>query len=239
MSNKKILQHIAFIMDGNRRWAKKRGLPIIAGHHKGAERIESLVEYASKRGIKYITFWAFSSENWERGEKEVGFLMRVFREYIKSSVVHRMMEKGVRVKVIGDLGAFPEDIVKDVREILEKSKSNGRITATFALNYGGRDEILKVVNSIVREIPPNLPLRKGGGYIVDEKEFADYLYTKDLPEPDMIVRTGGEQRLSGFLPWQSVYSELYFIDVLWPDFDEQEFGKAVEEYASRERRFGK
>jgi undecaprenyl diphosphate synthase len=220
-------------MDGNRRWAKQKRLPLIMGHHKGAERIEPLVEYAAKRGIRYITFWAFSSENWKRGEQEVGFIMRVFRDFIKSSIVNIMMEKGVRVNVIGDIESFPEDIVRGVREIIERSKNNTAITATFALNYGGRQEILRAVNRIV-----NKGGAEGGGFI-DESIFASYLYTSDIPDPDMIVRTGGEQRISGFLPWQAVYSELYFTDIYWPDFDEKEFEKAMGQFVSRERRFGK
>jgi undecaprenyl diphosphate synthase len=223
------LNHIAFIMDGNRRWAKKRRLPFVVGHHKGAERIEPLVACAAEQGIKYVTFWAFSSENWKRGEKEVSFLMKVFREFIRSSVVNRMMENGVRVKIIGDIESFPADIVEGVKEIVERSKDNKTITATFALNYGGRREILRVVNQLLKE----------GKKDVGEEEFSEYLYTSDMPDPDMIVRTGGEQRLSGFLPWQGAYSELYFVETLWPDFTEKEFEKAIEEYGRRERRFGK
>lgn len=230
-------------------------LPLIAGHYKGAERIEPLVEYAAKIGIRYVTFWAFSSENWNRGDKEVGFLMRVFRDYIKGSVVKRMMKKGVRVNIIGDLEAFPADIVKDVKDIVEKSKGNEKITATFALNYGGREEIIAAVNKMIDTI---LAERRDSGSVkvkikdqkskiknskenllVNEEVFPSYLYTRGLPEPDMIVRTGGEKRLSGFMPWQAVYSELYFTDVFWPDFDEKEFGKAIEEYMRRERRYGK
>lgn len=225
--------HIAFIMDGNRRWARERHLPLLFGHKKGAGRIEPLVSYAAKRGIGFVTFWAFSSENWKRGEKEVGFLMRVFRDFIKSSVVNRMMEKGVRVRVIGDIEFFPEDIVKGVREIIEKSKDNTAITVTFALNYGGRGEILRAVSKIIESEIRNQKSE------IKEEEFGSYLYAKDLPDPDMIIRTGGEQRLSGFMPWQSVYSELYFTEMYWPDFDEKAFGEALEEYARRERRFGK
>ncbi len=256
MINNKIPNHIAFIMDGNRRWAKKRGLPIIVGHHKGVERIEPLVEQAAKFDIKYITFWAFSSENWKRGEREVGFLMRVFREFIKSSVVKRMMEKDVRVKVIGDIDQFPKDIVDGVRKIVEKSKENKTITATFALNYGGRQEILRAINVILNEVKNpsthlrtrirersfDSALRRAQGFAqddtVDEKVFSSYLYTHDLPDPDLVVRTGGEARLSGFMPWQTVYSELYFTSTLWPDFSKKEFGEALVEYDKRERRFG-
>jgi undecaprenyl diphosphate synthase len=236
------LNHIAFIMDGNRRWARKRKLPLIVGHHKGAERIESLVAYASKRGIQYITFWAFSPENWQRGEKEVGFIMRVVREFLKSSAVNRMMKKGVRVKVIGDFEAFPEDIVAGLREIVEESKDNKMITAIFALNYGGRAEILRAVNKIASEEIAASSKNVGtprNDKMINEETFSSYLYTKDLPEPDFVVRTGGEQRLSGFLPWQSAYSELYFTQTLWPDFDAQAFEMAIGEFERRERRFGK
>lgn len=232
----KDLNHIAFIMDGNRRWARDKKLPLLFGHRQGAKRIEPLVEHAAKKGIKYITFWAFSSENWKRGEKEVDFLMRVFRDFIKGPVANRMMEKGVRVKVIGDYTQFPQDIVKDVCSIIEKSKDNKNITATFALNYGGRAEILKAVNRILKQ---EARIKNQELEDIDEEGFSDYLYTKELPDPDMIVRTGGEMRLSGFLPWQAVYSELYFVDKYWPDFDIEEFDKAIVEYENRERRFGK
>lgn len=232
----KDLNHIAFIMDGNRRWARDKKLPLLFGHRQGAKRIEPLVEHAAKKGIKYITFWAFSSENWKRGEKEVDFLMRVFRDFIKGPVANRMMEKGVRVKVIGDYTQFPQDIVKDVCNIIEKSKDNKNITATFALNYGGRAEILKAVNRILKQ---EASIKNQELKDIDEEGFSDYLYTKELPDPDMIVRTGGEMRLSGFLPWQAVYSELYFVDKYWPDFDIEEFDKAIVEYENRERRFGK
>ena len=224
------LNHIAFIMDGNRRWARARMLPLVMGHHKGAERIEPLVAYAAKRGIRYVTFWAFSSENWQRGEKEVGFIMRVARDFIKSSAIGRMMEKGVQVKVIGDFEAFPKDIVIGLKEIVEKSKNNKVITVIFALNYGGRAEILRAVNRIVTFQKTQ---------VITEEAFASCLYTKDLPDPDLVVRTGGEQRLSGFLSWQSIYSELYFTQTLWPDFGEEAFEMALEEFARRIRKFGK
>lgn len=243
----KDLSHIAFIMDGNRRWAREKKLPLLFGHRQGAKRIEPLVEHAAKNGIKFITFWAFSSENWMRGEKEVEFLMRVFREFIKGPVAKRMMEKGVRVKVIGDYRQFPQDIVKDVCEIIEKSKDNKSITAVFALNYGGRAEILRAVNVIASAAKQSTSAIESDSthppsdllHIINEEKFSDLLYTKDLPDPDMIVRTGGEMRLSGFLPWQAVYSELYFTDKFWPDFSTEEFDKAIEEYKNRERRFGK
>lgn len=226
------LKHVAFIMDGNRRWARKRMLPIITGHYNGAERIESLVEYAAKKGIKYVTFWAFSTENWGRGEEETGFIMQVARDFLKSDVLERMMEKGVRVNVIGDYEAFPEDIVDGLRRVVEKSKNNETITVIFALNYGGRAEIVRAVNNVLSSKFNVLSK-------IDEEVFSSFLYTKDFSDPDLIVRTGGEMRLSGFLPWQSGYSELYFTETLWPDFDEKAFELAIEEFERRERRFGK
>jgi undecaprenyl diphosphate synthase len=221
--------HVAFIMDGNRRWAHRRHLPTIAGHHAGKNRIEPLIATSAQMGIPVLTFWAFSSENWARGKKEVGFILTVFREFLLSGISERLLSQGVRMRVLGDLRAFPEDIVRGVESLVEKSKKNTRITVNFALNYGGRNEILSAVNSLL----------KNGIARVDEATFSSYLYTGDLPDPDLIIRTGGERRLSGFLPWQSVYSELYFSEIYWPDFTEVEFATALQWYSERERRFGK
>ncbi|MBI2034575.1 MAG: di-trans,poly-cis-decaprenylcistransferase [Candidatus Levybacteria bacterium] len=227
--NKQIPEHVGIIMDGNRRWAKKRRLPLFAGHNEGAKRIEPLVAYAAKQGISYLTLWAFSTENWERGDKEVRTLLAVFRRVLKDPMLDRLQKDGVRVNVIGDLSPFPRDITEGVKRIIQSSKNNKRITATFALNYGGRAEILRAVKQVTSH----------KSQVTSEKEFAQYLYTAGMPDPDMIIRTGGETRLSGFLAWQSVYSELYFTETLWPDFDEKAFQKALDEYARRERRFGK
>jgi len=229
MKNKHIPTHIAFIMDGNRRWARKNALGLFAGHHKGAERIENLVEYGAKRGIRYMTFWAFSTENWSRKRSEVETLMNVFRDMLSGPIFHRMMENGIRVLTIGDISVFPKDIYEKLLEVKKESEKNTRAYAIFGLNYGGRSEILQVVNTLLRESKKN----------VTEKEFAAYLFTKDIPDPDFIVRTGGEQRLSGFLPWQGTYSELYFTDTLWPDFNEEQLQIALDEFENRERRFGK
>ncbi len=243
-----IQQHIAFIMDGNRRWAKKRFLPIEAGHSEGAKRIEPLVEQAAKKGIKYLTFYSFSTENWNRGE-EVGTLLSVFRRVLKDPMIDRLRENGVAVKIIGDLSAFPDDIKERVQVIIDESAHNDRITANFALNYGGRDEILRAINTVILSRAKDLKsLGKDSlpavqdetrGFQINEETLGQYLYTAGQPDPDFIIRTGGEQRLSNFLTWQSVYSELYFTDTLWPDFKEAEFDKALEEFADRERRFGK
>lgn len=218
-----IPQHVAIIMDGNRRWARQNGLAIIKGHRKVAEEmIERLADFAIAKGIKFLTLWAFSTENWQRPSEEVKGIMELFRETFATSS-QRLHQKGVRVAVIGDLSRFPKDIQEGVNFWVNETKDNQKLTVTFALNYGGRDELLRAV--------------KVGG-----ENFENYLDTKkmiDLPDPDLLIRPGGEKRLSGFLTWQSVYAELYFTDVLMPDFDEQEFAKALADYAARQRRFGK
>jgi undecaprenyl diphosphate synthase len=219
--------HVAFIMDGNRRWAKKNRFALLKGHSAGSERIETIVEAASKRGIPYVTFWAFSTENWNRSSIEVTMLMTVFRNVLSGPMIGRLIKNGVKLQIIGNLKPFPQDIVEGLEKLMEASKDNTRITATIAINYGGREEILGAVRKLVEKEH------------ITEELFTSYLYTKDLPDPDLVVRPGGEQRLSGFLPWQTIYSELYFTETLWPDFDEHAFEKALEEYARRQRRFGK
>lgn len=225
----KIPQHVAFIMDGNRRWAKNHKLEMLFGHDKGAHQIEPLVEYASKHGVQFVTFWAFSTENWQRTKEEVAVLMDVFRRMFRDPMVTRMKKNDVKFGVIGDTSKFPQDIQLDLKKLLDETKDNKKITVTIALNYGGRDEILYVVNTAL----------SAKRIALSEDEFSDLLYTSELPDPDLLIRTGGEKRLSGFLPWQTVYTELYFTDTLWPDFDEKEFEKALKDYEARERRFGR
>lgn len=233
-------KHVGIIMDGNRRWASKRRLPLFAGHSEGAKRIEPLVAYGAKHGIKYLTFWAFSTENWERGDKEVNTLLRVFRRVLKDPMLDRLQKNGVCVKVIGDFSQFPKDIVSGIKNIMDSSKENKRITATFAVNYGGRAEILRAISNIKYLAPwQSGQISKNNNTNITEEKFKSLLYTSDLPDPDLIIRTGGEMRLSGFLAWQSVYSELYFTDTLWPDFNEVAFQKSLDEYTRRERRFGR
>lgn len=229
MKRDKVPTHVAFIMDGNRRWAKKRGLPTFTGHLKGYNRIEPLVDYSQKRGIKYVTFWAFSTENWNRDQKEIEYLMNLFRKLFRGKGIRKLIDNGGRVVVIGDVNPFPEDIQANIKKIINDSKSNKKIVVSIGLNYGGRVEIVAAVNKLLKNKVKN----------IDEKIFSEALYTEGMSDPDIIVRTGGEMRLSGFLPWQSVYSELFFVDKYWPDFDEKEFDKILEEYAIRERRFGK
>lgn len=222
-------------MDGNRRWAKAHKLEMLFGHDKGAHQIEPLVEYASKQGVKYVTFWAFSTENWQRTEKEVAVLMEVFRRMFCDPMVERMKKNDVKFFVIGDTTRFPDDIQQDLKKLLEETKDNKKITVTIALNYGGREEMLHAVNKFVIANPEGV--RQSNK--IDETRFSQLLYTRDLPDPDFLIRTGGEKRLSGFLPWQIVYTELYFTDTLWPDFDENALQIALDDFAERERRFGR
>lgn len=224
-----MLQHVAFIMDGNRRWAREHHLPLLAGHTKGYQAIEPLIAYAVKKDIKYLTFWAFSTENWNRDKKEVEVLLQIFRKLFAGKIINRLHKNGVKINVLGNINAFPKDIAENIRKLIEKTKDNTAITVNIGLNYGGREEILRAVNILLQSEKKE----------IDEKTFSTFLYTKDQPDPDLIIRTSGEQRLSGFLPWQSVYSELYFPQVYWPDFNEQEFEKALEEFSQRKRRFGK
>lgn len=224
-------QHVALIMDGNRRWARKHAFEIYKGHSRGTEMVEPIVEHAMKKGIQYITFWAFSTENWNRSKLEVQMLMQVFREFLGGDIPERLIAKGARLHVLGEYTVFPKDIVEHVEKLIAKSAKNNRIIVNIALSYGGRQEILRAVQQMAAN---NVDMTA-----VEEKTFSQYLYTKDQPDPDLIIRTGGSYRLSGYLPWQSVYSELYFTDTYWPDFDTKEFDKALEEYVLRERRFGK
>lgn len=224
-----MIQHVAFIMDGNRRWAKSKRLPLIAGHTKGYQKIEPLIAYAHKKGIKFLTFWAFSTENWNRDRKEVEVLLNIFRHIFQGSLIKRLQKNGVKINILGDIDAFPKDIAMRAKKLMDDTKDNKAITVNVGLNYGGRAEIIMAVNKLLKSKKKE----------ITEEEFSSYLYTKDQPDPDLVIRTSGEERLSGFLPWQSVYSELYFPKTLWPDFDEKEFEKALEEFENRKRRFGK
>lgn len=232
MSN--IPQHIAVIMDGNRRWARSRGLPILAGHRQVADKVlEPLIEYAAKRGVRYMTFWAFSTENWRRDAAEVRGIMAIFRHVIKKRWV-RLHKKGVRVRVIGDLSKFPADIQKALEDVVEQTKNNKTITAIFALNYGGRDEIIRAINRWRESLKFKVKSLK-----LTAQDFAQLLDTSGIPDPELIIRTGGEQRLSGFLLWQSEYSELYFPTWYMPEFTPERLDEANEEFSKRKRRFGK
>ncbi|MBI2309521.1 di-trans,poly-cis-decaprenylcistransferase [Candidatus Collierbacteria bacterium] len=227
-------RHIAIIMDGNRRWAKARGLAAVMGHDKAArDVIEPIVDRAIQLGIKFLTFWAFSTENWKRDKAEIRALMGIFREGL-DKLGGKLNEKGVRLNVIGEMEKFPADIQEKTKKYMELSRDNIQISVSFALNYGGRDEILRAVRRLFEKIRNSkFEIRN-----LNEEMFAKFLDTADMPDPDLIIRTGGDLRLSGYFPWQSVYSELYFTKTLWPDFTPKELDKALEDYEKRERRFG-
>ncbi|HOX96401.1 MAG TPA: polyprenyl diphosphate synthase [Candidatus Woesebacteria bacterium] len=224
------LQHVAIIMDGNRRWAKAHNLDPVKGHEYAAQNaIEPLVEKCGELGIPYITFWAFSTENWKRDEAELKGLFNIFR-FAFGSLALRFIKKGARLRILGDVNRFPKDIAQTTADIVNKSAKNHKITVTFALNYGGRDEILRAVKKIVSEKIPSEQ--------INEDLFSSYLDTAEIPDPDLIIRTGGEQRLSGYLPWQSVYSELFFTPTLFPDFTPDQLLLAIDDFLKRDRRFG-
>jgi undecaprenyl diphosphate synthase len=226
-----MIQHVAFIMDGNRRWAKEKKLPALLGHQKGYRQIEKIVNRAQDLQIPYVTFWAFSTENWQRSQEEVSYLMDLFRKALRGNLFKKLIKKGGKISVIGNVMAFPKDIQTDIADVVESSKHNTGIQVTIALNYGGREDIVQAIQRMISD--------KVETTEITADLLSQYLYTKNLPDPDFVIRTGGAQRLSGYLPWQSIYSELYFTDTYWPDFDEKAFDKAVEEYQNRERTFGK
>ncbi len=223
---------VGIIIDGNRRWAKERGLKPWEGHEAGYKKVKEVLVWLRDRGIRYATVYTFSTENWSRPEREVNFLIKLI-EYVLGNEVEWAIREGIQLVGIGDLSPFSEQIKKLVHKAEEKTKNCGKITLGIALNYGGRVEILQVVNTLltVRGSTSHSP--------VTEEEFSKLLYTKDIPDPDLIIRTSGEQRLSNFLPWQSVYSELFFIKKLFPDLEKADIDQVLEEYSERDRRRGK
>jgi len=224
------LRHVAIIMDGNRRWARSRNLDPVKGHEYAAKNVlEPIIEKCVDLKIPYVTFWAFSTENWKRDEAELKGLFNIFR-FALGSLALRFIKRGAKLRILGDINKFPKDIAKKSLDMITKSAKNDAITVTFALNYGGRDEILRAVQKIISE---KTPVDK-----VTEDLFSAHLDTSGVPDPDLVIRTGGEQRLSGFLPWQSVYSEFCFTPTLFPDFTPEELQKALDHFALRDRRFG-
>ena len=220
----KIPAHVAVILDGNGRWAKKKHMPRTYGHMQGSKVVEDMLYVADDLGIQYFTVYAFSTENWKRSEEEVGTLMSILRKYLKDCV-KKSMKNNVRCRVIGRREELSDDIVESINNLEEKTKNNTGLNFTIAINYGGRDEIVRAVQKIAPEA-------------IDEAMINANLDTKDIPDPDLLIRTSGEQRLSNYLPWQLAYTEFYFTDVFWPDFNREELIKACEKYNKRDRRYG-
>ena len=230
---KKIPTHVAIIMDGNGRWAKKRNMPRVKGHYEGMQTVKKITKYASKLGIQYLTLYAFSTENWARPKEEVNYLMDL-PEKMFTSFMPELMENNVKVEVIGVVEKLPESTRKAVEDAIEQTKNNTGLKLVFALNYGSKDEIVTAVKRIAQGAANNEYKVEE----IDEQLISDNLFTKDTPDPDLLIRTSGEQRISNFLLWQIAYSEFIFTKVAWPDFVEEEFYKALLEYQSRDRRFG-
>lgn len=226
-------KHIAIIMDGNRRWARAQGKPAAFGHKAGAKTLENIVRYANKIGLEYITVYAFSTENWKRAEDEVNALMMLLQNYL-DDYSKRANSENIKVKILGDITALSQNMQKSIIDCMERTKNNTGVTFNIALNYGGRDEIIKAVKNIASQVKNNeLEIES-----INEEIIANNLYTAGQPDPDLLIRTSGEIRLSNFLPWQLVYSEFLFIDKNWPDFTEEDLDNAIIEYQKRTRKFG-
>jgi len=228
-----IPEHVAIIMDGNGRWAKKRKLPRIAGHHEGMKCVKRITKMADELGIKVLTLYAFSTENWKRPKTEVDYIMSLPEQFL-STFLPELMEKNVRVTAIGYTEKLPEHTLKALDNAVEKTKNNTGLNLNFALNYGSRSEILQAVNNIVKDSQTG-ELDADG---ITEEVFSSYLMTGGLTDPDLLIRTSGEIRISNFMLWQLAYTELWFTDVLWPDFKEEHLIEAIEVFQSRQRRFG-
>ena len=230
----KIPQHVAIILDGNGRWAKSKGMPRNYGHAQGSKNVERICEEAWRMGIKYLTVYAFSTENWNRPKDEVDALMKLLRNYMKTCL-KTAAKNDMKVRVIGDIEPLDEDIKKRISELEAATVDNGGLNFTIALNYGSRDEMTRAAKRMAQDCVAG----KLSPEMIDESVFESYLDTHGIPDPDLLIRTSGEQRLSNYLLWQLAYSEFYFTDVPWPDFTKDELVKAVEEYNHRHRRFGR
>ena len=229
---RKIPTHIAIIMDGNGRWAKKRGLPRSAGHAQGSKNFKTIARYCNKIGVKYLTVYAFSTENWRRPKEEVDALMNIFRDYLKDT--KNFLDENISLQFLGSEKGMPEDILELMHKAEEDSKNATGLHCNMCINYGGRDEIVNAVNKINQDLISG----KISGEITEEL-ISSYMYSVGQPDPDLIIRPSGEYRISNFLLWQSAYTEYVIMDVLWPDFREVDFRKALESYAKRDRRYGK
>lgn len=233
MEQDNLPKHIAIIMDGNRRWAKKRNIPVALGHKEGAKTLEKIVRYANKIGIKYITVYAFSTENWKRTEEEVNSLMTLFQNYL-DDYSKRADSENIKVKIIGSRENLSNKMIDKIEKCMERTKNNTGITFNIALNYGGRDEIVAAVKEIAQKVKQNEIEIKD----ITEELISSNLYTKGQPDPDLLIRTSGELRLSNFLPWQLVYTEFLFVDKYWPDFSEADLDEAISVFQKRNRKFG-
>lgn len=230
----KIPRHIAIILDGNGRWAKAKGMPRTYGHYQGGKTLEDMCEVMRDRGIEYFTVYAFSTENWNRPQEEVKTIMKLLRDYMKTSV-KRSMKNNMKVRIIGDKSKLDDDLIESINNLEEKTKDNTGLKFTVAINYGSRDEIRRAVTNIAKNVSQ--------GSInpddISEEMISNELDTSGYPDPDLLIRTSGEQRISNFLLWQIAYSEFYFTELNWPDFNANELEKAIEAYNSRDRRYGK
>lgn len=227
----RVPRHIAIILDGNGRWAKKRGLPRTAGHAAGSEQFRKIATYCKNIGVDYLTVYAFSTENWSRPEEEVKKIMQLLDRYL-AEAIDTMERDKIKMKILGDVSGLSEELQKKIEETNEISSRYEGFQANICLNYGGRDEIVKAARKYAKDV------KNGAANDIDEKGFGGYLYSAGIPDPDLLIRPGGEKRISNFLLWQCAYSEFYFTDVLWPDFTTEELDKAIEDFNSRDRRFG-
>jgi len=229
----RVPDHVAIVMDGNGRWAKKRNLPRLAGHNAGMKALKEVVKRSSTLGIKHLTVYAFSTENWRRPSEEVGGIFKILVHYVDKELTE-LHENNVKVNVLGDYRKLPEEAVKKLEEALEKTKNNTGLRFHIALNYGSRDEILYAVKGVTEDVAAGKLLPED----LTDEVFSQYLFTKNIPDPDLVIRTSGEMRLSNFLLWQSAYSEFVFSEVYWPDFTPKRYEEAIVEYTNRIRRFG-
>ncbi|MDI6732188.1 MAG: isoprenyl transferase [Candidatus Margulisbacteria bacterium] len=230
-----IPRHIAIIMDGNGRWAKERSLPRIAGHKEGSESVRAVLKAAADFGVKYLTLYAFSTENWKRPKEEVAFLMELFMQTIENEIAE-LMENRVRLQFLGRLYQFSKELQASMRAAAERTKNNDRITLNIMVNYGGRAEIVDAVNAIINERPATSDQRPT---TVNETAIEQHLYTCGIPDPDLLIRTASEMRVSNFLLWQIAYAEIYVTPIYWPDFRKEQLKEAIEAYQKRTRKFGK
>ena len=225
-------EHVAIIMDGNRRWAKKNNLNTPQGHKEGAENLKRIAKFANKIGIKYLTVYAFSTENWKRSQEEVGAIMKLLKFYLLD--FFNWSDENIKINVLGRIAELPNDLKDQIHKIEEKTKNNTGLVLNICFNYGGRDEIVNATKNIAQKVlDGELKIED-----INEKLFSNYLYTANQPDPDLLIRTSGEERISNFLPWQISYSEFVFTDKFWPEYDEQEFLNSIQIYQKRTRRFG-